>query len=68
MAVIMFVGAMLFDEGTSDDLRLANMGLAVHHFTLQALADLGVDEDLPSGPVTAGSERVRAARARLAAD
>jgi len=68
IAVIMLVGAMLFDEGVSDDLRLANMGLAVHHFTLQALADLGIDEDLASGPVTARPERVRAVRARLASE
>jgi aminoglycoside phosphotransferase (APT) family kinase protein len=66
MSVIMLVGAMLFDDAVTDDLRLANMGLAVHPYTVRALADLGIEEDLPSGPVLARSERVRAVRARLA--
>jgi aminoglycoside phosphotransferase (APT) family kinase protein len=64
MSVIMLVAAMLFDSGASDDLRFAGMGLAVHHFTTAALADLGIDEALESGPVTARRERVRAVRAR----
>jgi aminoglycoside phosphotransferase (APT) family kinase protein len=61
LAVIMLVGAMLFDSGATDDLRMANMGLGVHPFTTTALGDLGV-EPLDPGPVSARPERVRAAR------
>ena len=66
MAAIMLVAAMLFDSGVTDDLRFAGMGLAVHSFTTDALAALGVDEPLESGPVTARRERIRAVRAQLA--
>jgi len=62
LAVIMLVGAMLFDSGVSNDLRLAHMGLGVHLFTTAALADLGVVEPLGPGPVTARPERLQAAR------
>ena len=44
LAVIMLVGAMLFDSGATDDLRMANMGLGVHPFTTTALCDLGIVE------------------------
>ncbi len=64
MAAIMLVAAMLFDTGVTDDLRFAGMGLAVHHFTTEALAALGVDEALESGPVTVRRERIRAVRAQ----
>lgn len=64
LCVIMFVGAMLFDQGASDDLRLAYMGMAVDMFTKPALAELGVDDDLEPGPVTARDERVRDVQAR----
>lgn len=63
-SVIMLVGAMLFDGGHSDDLRLAEMGGAVPFFTETALRDLGIDEDLEPGPVTAREERVREVRER----
>jgi aminoglycoside phosphotransferase (APT) family kinase protein len=66
MSVIMLVAAMLFDGGATDDLRFANMGLAVHPFTTTALAALGIEEPLESGPVVARRERVRAVRAQLA--
>jgi aminoglycoside phosphotransferase (APT) family kinase protein len=58
MVAIMLVAAMLFDSGGSDDLRFAGMGLAVHPYTRLALAELGVDDDLESGPVTARDDRV----------
>jgi aminoglycoside phosphotransferase (APT) family kinase protein len=60
MVVIMLVAAMLFDAGDSDDIRFAQMGMAVHHYTRAALAELGIHDDLESGPVTAREERVRA--------
>jgi aminoglycoside phosphotransferase (APT) family kinase protein len=64
MAVIMLVGTMLFDAGSSDDLRLAEMGKAVAPVTRLALHQLGIAEELESGPVTARKERVREVRAR----
>ena len=59
MCIIMLVAAMLFDQGVSDDLRFAYMGMAVDVFTNPALAALGVDDDLEPGPVTAREERMR---------
>ena len=44
MAVIMLVGAMLFDSGVTDDPRMGNMALGVHPFTTTALRDLGIVE------------------------
>jgi aminoglycoside phosphotransferase (APT) family kinase protein len=64
MAVIMFVGAMLFDAGASDDLRLAEMGAAVPLVTRLALHELNLTQDLAPGPVTARKERVKEVRAR----
>ena len=66
MVVIMLVAAMLFDRGVTDDVRFADMGLAVHPYTVKALTALGIDEELEPGPVTARDERVRAVRERLA--
>jgi aminoglycoside phosphotransferase (APT) family kinase protein len=64
MVVIMLVASMLFDRGFTDDLRFADMGLAVHPYTLNSLAELGIDEALEPGPVTAREERVREVRER----
>lgn len=65
MCIIMLVGAMLFDQGASDDLRFAFMGMAVDRYTKPALAELGVDDVLEPGPVTAREERVRAVQATM---
>jgi aminoglycoside phosphotransferase (APT) family kinase protein len=62
MSVIMFVAAMLFDAGHSDDLRFAAMGGVVHEYTCRGLTDLGLDTDVEPGSVTARAERVRAVR------
>jgi aminoglycoside phosphotransferase (APT) family kinase protein len=62
LAIIMFVGAMLFDNGVSDDLRLAGMGLAVSYFTGRALAEFDIEDEIESGPVTADKERFRSVR------
>ncbi len=59
MCIIMLVAAMLFDQGVSDDLRFAYMGMAVDIYTQPALAALGVDDELEPGPVTARDERIR---------
>jgi aminoglycoside phosphotransferase (APT) family kinase protein len=66
--VIMLVGAMLFDAGHSDDLRLAEMGGAVAFFTTVALRELGIDDDLDAGPVTARETRVRRVREARASE
>ncbi len=66
MAVIMFVGAMLFDAGFNDDLRLAAMGAVVPFVTSVGLRDLGVGDDLESGPVQARPERVDEVRQGVA--
>ncbi len=62
MAVIMLVGAMLFDAGFTDDLRLAAMGTVVPFITHVGLHDLGIEEQLESGPVEARRERVEEVR------
>ncbi len=64
MAAILLVGAMHFDAGITDDLRLAQMGYGVHFLTAGALANLGIADELESGPVMANEERMAAIRAR----
>ncbi|MEZ5165004.1 MAG: phosphotransferase family protein [Acidimicrobiales bacterium] len=49
MAVIMFVGGMLFDGGHTDDLRLADMGTVAPILTHMALGELGIT-DPPERP------------------
>lgn len=66
LAVIMLVGGMRFDAGHSDDLRLAEMAGATHFMTQVALQQLGIDEELPSGPVRPRPERVAEVRSRRA--
>lgn len=67
MTVIMLVGAMLFDGGFSDDLRFAEMGTVIPLLTALALHELGIDEGLDPGPVTAREERVQAVREKASA-
>jgi aminoglycoside phosphotransferase (APT) family kinase protein len=62
MAVIMFVGARLFEEGHTDDLRFVDMAYAVPFLTGQALAELSVHEELDAGDVFPRKERVAEAR------
>ena len=57
MAVIMLVGAMHFDAGFNDDLRLAAMGTMVPFITDVGLRNLGIEEHLESGPVEARPDR-----------
>ena len=66
MAVIMLVGAMLFDAGFSDDHRLAHMGHVVPTITQIGLHELGVEDQLESGPVTPRRDHVEAVRDRAA--
>jgi aminoglycoside phosphotransferase (APT) family kinase protein len=62
MAVIMLVGAQLFDAGLTDDERFAVMGYAVVFLTEQALAELDITEQLDPGEVLPREERLAAAR------
>lgn len=64
MCVILLVAAMRFEAGHSDDLRFADLGRAVHPYTVKSLAQLGIDDDLEPGPVTASEARVRAVQER----
>ena len=61
--VIQLVGSMMFDQGISDDLRLADMGMGIPYMTPMGLRDLGVDDELESGPVVPSSDRIAAVRA-----
>jgi aminoglycoside phosphotransferase (APT) family kinase protein len=64
MAVIMLVGAALFDAGYTDDPRFIEMAYAVLFLTQQALTELGVEEELEAGPLLPRDERVAEARKR----
>ncbi|MDG2029152.1 MAG: phosphotransferase family protein [Acidimicrobiales bacterium] len=66
MAVIMFVGGMLFDGEHTDDLRMADMGAVAPILTHIALGELGVTVMPDSGPATPRQERVDEIRARRA--
>ncbi len=64
MATISLVAGHLFAVGHSDDLRLFDMAYSVRPLTQAALADLGIDEPLDTGPVLARKERALEVRAR----
>ena len=66
MAVIMFVGGMLFDAGHSDDLRLAEMASVVPLVTGLALRELGIAERPEHGPVVVRAERMKEVKQRMA--
>lgn len=51
MAVICLIGAMLYDEGHSDDEKLLLAAYGTGLLTKVGLTELGVDEDLDDGPV-----------------
>jgi aminoglycoside phosphotransferase (APT) family kinase protein len=57
MATINLVGSHLVDVGASDDLRFLDYAYAIHHLTMLALEELGIDEPLPPGPVLPRKER-----------
>jgi aminoglycoside phosphotransferase (APT) family kinase protein len=67
MAVIMLVGAMHFDAGFNDDLRLADMGPFIPFVTDKGLRDLGIEGQFEAGPVEARRERVEEVRRRATA-
>jgi aminoglycoside phosphotransferase (APT) family kinase protein len=63
VAVISLLASMLFDAEHSDDLRFMEMGFGVPYVTGLGLHDLGIDEEIEAGPVTARPERIKAVRA-----
>ncbi|BBZ61358.1 acyl-CoA dehydrogenase [Mycolicibacterium monacense] len=58
MAVICLIGAMLFDEGRSDDMKLVLAAAGANLLTQVGLADLGVTEQIEAGPVDIRPERL----------
>jgi aminoglycoside phosphotransferase (APT) family kinase protein len=58
MAVILLVGGQLFDSRASEDLRMMEMPYAIDPLTRVGLRELGINEALPSGPVSPRKERM----------
>jgi aminoglycoside phosphotransferase (APT) family kinase protein len=58
MAVICLIGAMLVDQGDSDDPKLVLAAGGTHLLTQVGLADLGITDNLESGPVAIRQERI----------
>jgi aminoglycoside phosphotransferase (APT) family kinase protein len=67
MAVICLIGAMLFDDGASDDMKLAVAAGGTHLLTQVGLAELGIGEQLESGPVGIREERIKEVESRTPA-
>ncbi len=61
--VIQLIGAMLFDAGHWTDPRAIGMSRGLEMMTPLGLSDLGVTDDLPTGPIYPREERMREARA-----
>ena len=59
MAVICLIGAMLFDDGVTDDQRFVLNASGIPLLTDLGLADLGITEQLEPGPVGVREERIR---------
>lgn len=58
MAVICLIGAMLVEDGHSDDQKLVLAAYGTALLTKAGLTDLGVDEPLDDGPVLPREERI----------
>jgi aminoglycoside phosphotransferase (APT) family kinase protein len=59
MAVICLIGAMLVDDGHSDDQKLVLAAYGTSLMTKVGLTELGVDEPLDDGPVLPREERIQ---------
>jgi len=59
MAVICLIGAMLFDDGVTDDQRFILNASGIPLLTDLGLADLGITEQLEPGPIGIREERIR---------
>jgi aminoglycoside phosphotransferase (APT) family kinase protein len=64
MATIQLVGSRLFDDEWTDDQRFVDMAYAIGFITERALGELGITEQLDTGPVLPRIERIQAARNR----
>jgi aminoglycoside phosphotransferase (APT) family kinase protein len=67
MAVICLIGAMMFDNGDSDDLKLVVAAGGVPILPLLGLADLGVSGQFENGPVEIRPERILDVQSRVPA-
>jgi aminoglycoside phosphotransferase (APT) family kinase protein len=68
MAVICLIGAMMFDRGDSDDLKLVVAAGGVPILPILGLADLGIHETFDNGPVEIREERIHEVQSRIPAD
>jgi aminoglycoside phosphotransferase (APT) family kinase protein len=59
MAVICLIGAMLVEEGHSDDQKLVLAAYGTSLLTGAGLTELGIDESLDDGPVLPREERIQ---------
>ncbi|OBG28808.1 phosphotransferase family protein [Mycobacterium sp. 852002-51057_SCH5723018] len=59
MAVICLIGAMLVEDGHSDDQKLVLASYGTSLMTKVGLTELGVDEPLDDGPVLPREERIQ---------
>lgn len=59
MAVICLIGAMLVEDGHSDDQKLVLAAYGTALMTKAGLTDLGIDEPLDDGPVLPRDERIQ---------
>ncbi len=64
MAVICLIGAMLIEDGHSDDQKLVLAAYGTSLMTRAGLAELGIDEALDDGPVLPREERIQQVLAR----
>jgi len=59
MAVICLIGAMLIEDGHSDDQKLVLAAYGTSLLTRAGLSELGIDEPLDDGPVLPREERIQ---------
>ncbi|OBG64684.1 MULTISPECIES: phosphotransferase family protein [unclassified Mycobacterium] len=59
MAVICLIGAMLVEEGHSEDQKLVLAAYGTSLLTRAGLAELGIDESLDDGPVLPREDRIQ---------
>jgi aminoglycoside phosphotransferase (APT) family kinase protein len=59
MAVICLIGAMLIEDGHSDDQKLVLAGYGTSLMTNVGLTELGIEEALDDGPVLPREERIQ---------
>ncbi|OJZ69245.1 acyl-CoA dehydrogenase [Mycobacterium paraffinicum] len=64
MAVICLIGAMLVDEGHSEDQKLVLAAYGTSLLTRAGLAELGIEEPLDDGPVLPREDRIQRVLAR----